>query len=154
MLVGGGLSIETRDWTTGGLRMSFMHDVSAESRVIVTNWISVVAVGALKPDDWSTSLEETAAHVIECFSTSAYFLDGTRKQLESTPMEVGGRPAHKIVAEVLVPTVPGVKGDVVTVVVVDTEADDHGFFLSSATIDHQQNQLEVADSLHTLKLHP
>lgn len=152
-LVGGGLSMQSRGWTTGGFRTPFTYDSSSETRIITTGWYSTVAIGMIRTEE-ADSLNRAATMLADCYTSSDYFRGRTdAKELSTEDLKVDGRDAYKVVREVHVDNVPGIKGDVVTVVAIDSGAEGGwSFFLSTATIDDTQNQLEVADSLSTVKL--
>ncbi|MGA4670427.1 DUF2510 domain-containing protein [Propionibacteriaceae bacterium Y1923] len=151
--VGGQLSFESQGWTQGGFYMPFTHDVSAESRQIQFGWHSNLAVGALLKSDGFTDPAASANAMTQCLASSSYFSTYTgHNTLISEPITIDGLPGHRMVTEIYVAVPANVRGDRVTVIVVDTGHDAQlSFFVSAATITNPGNIAEVEAAEKTLE---
>ena len=103
----------------------FADKVVSVGRQVEPDWVAVYALGGLSKDAGYTSLEQAAESVLTCMTDSAAFYDAFsgRTDQGSSALTVDGHDAWRITAEVRVddPEV-SVKGDVATVIVVDTGA--------------------------------
>lgn len=136
-LWGGGISVESLGWDEGGIQLSWVHNLSAETKVIQPGWFSVSAVGALSVVDGFDEPGKAARMMMSCFASSGYYTGFTgRDDLISEKVTVDGRPGYHLRSEIYVDNVPNVRGDVVDVVIVDTGSPESlAIYFSSATID-------------------
>lgn len=152
--VGGQLSFESRGWSRGGFTMPFAHDVSGERRTIQPGWQSNIAVGALLKSDGFTDPARSAQMMTDCFASSSYFSGYTgHKVLASEAFTLDGKSGHRMVTEIYVAAPANVKGDRVTIIIMDTgEAERLSFYLSAATITNPDNIAEVEETEKTLRV--
>lgn len=128
-------------WPQEYVRMSWVHDHHSQThQVIPGRWFSMVSVGALKTSDGFEDPQTSAYQVMSCFATSTYYQGYKgRENVLAEPVTIDGRPGFHLRTEIYIedtPTLPNIKGDVVDVIVVDTDNPESlGVFISSATID-------------------
>ncbi len=116
----------------------FADKVVSVGRQVEPQWLAVYALGGLDRGAGYSSLEQAAESVLACMTNSPTFYRNFsgRKDQGSSALTVDGHDAWRITAAIRVddPDV-SVRGDVATVVVVDTgEPSAYGLFVSVVPI--------------------
>lgn len=141
-ITGGGLTIPVAKGYQVDARLSkshaFAEQILVQYKLVEKSWISEFAVGGLLKSNGFEDLADTAEIIMQCLTSSDQIYEGftSRKDLKNEDITVGGKPAHRITAEIRVDN-PDVQaeGDVTTVAVVDTgDPDELGLFIGVGTI--------------------
>ncbi|WP_203568293.1 DUF2510 domain-containing protein [Aestuariimicrobium ganziense] len=153
-LWGGGISVESLGWRPGGIQLSWVHDLSAETKTIQPGWFSVSAVGAVSVADGFEDPERSTRMMMSCFASSGYYTGFTgRKDVVAEKVTIDGKPGFHLRSEIYVQGVPNVKGDIVDVVVIDTGSPESlAIYFSSATIDDGPVIAEVDRARNSIKV--
>ncbi len=139
-LTGGGLVVNTiPGWAVdlSPMGISYAYDVQSQSKRIAAGWYSNQAVGGLKKSDGFSSVSQAAEVAMQCMASSGFY-QGFQKRtdLEKGTTSISGHSAYKIRSNIYVTGHEPIKGDVVSVIVVDTgDADYFGVYFGIATID-------------------
>lgn len=117
--------------------MSWAYDVAGVADSVEPEWISLLAVGALRMADGFEEPRASAVMITQCLSTSDYYrsLSGA-EELESAEITVDGQPGWRVRTEIRVDD-PDVRaeGDVLDVIVVDTGGGESlGMFVGAVPI--------------------
>ena len=142
-------------WPDQGVFVPFAYDGHWQYIGIYPGWMSNIGVALLSNADGFLDTSTSAEQVMECLSTSEYYVNFTnRVDLVNEETTISGHPAWHIRSEIHVamPSLPMVEGDVVDAYVVDLGgAKDHlGLFLSCYTIGDTAIQKLVEASMATL----
>ncbi len=154
---GGGLSfaaLPTDSWNMGDMPMPWVYDLNSQSRQIEPGWMSDLVVGELHTDEGFTGPRMAAESMISCLATSSYYLGYSgREYIRNQAIEIDGHAGWRSTANVYVADRPGIKGDVVDVVVLDIGVPGKlSVFTSAATIDDTQNLAEAASAFDSLRV--
>ncbi|WP_340539181.1 DUF2510 domain-containing protein [Nocardioides sp. GXZ039] len=139
---GGGLTMPAAtgysDMLDQALAFTFADGVFAPGMQIEERWVAVYALGGLPKANGFSSPGEAAKVVLQCMAASTDFYQGFSggQLLDSAALEVSGKPAWEMTAEIRIDNADvAVEGDVAKVVVVDTgDADTYGMFVSVVPI--------------------
>jgi hypothetical protein len=139
-LTGGGLVVnQVPGWTLDSAPMgiSYAYDVQSQSKQIAIGWMSNLAVGAVKKSDGFTDVQRSAEIAMQCMASSGFYTGFQRREdLDKGSRSVSGHNAYAITANIYVTGQEPIKGDLVTVIVVDTGNPDYfGIYFGIATID-------------------
>lgn len=158
-LHGGGLSIEppaSGPWEQSGAWIAWMYDSNGMIRDIAPGWISNINVGYIDTSDgFSQNMSAAAEQFVTCMASSGMFFGFERREiLINQDYVVSDRIGWRLTSNIYVDNMrdQGIEGDVVDVILVPTDDPDRfAVYVSCATIDHAENQQEVASSLATLR---
>ncbi|MDO4784962.1 MAG: hypothetical protein Q3997_07765 [Propionibacteriaceae bacterium] len=161
-LHGGGLKVkEIPGWKHERFHMGWISDLSTQTDLVdstaTTRWISMIGIGALKTSDGFDDLEKAADRVLNCYATPKFFseYDG-HKELFSESVTVGGKNGWRLRSNVYVnleKVLPGVKGDRVDIIVVDTGSSDYlGVLITSVKIGDVPRTRLVDQALDSVEL--
>lgn len=158
-LHGGGLSIEPpagEAWIESSAWMEWLHDSNGMIRDIAPGWISNVNVGYIDADDgFSTTMSAAAEQFVTCMASSGMFEGFERREiLINEDYVVSDRIGWRLTSNIYVGNMrhEGIEGDVVDVILVPTDdAKRFAVYVSCATIDHEENQQQVAYSRASLR---
>lgn len=117
-------------------------------------WLSGQMVGRLAQADGFKDPRTSAAQLMDCFATSSYYRDFTgRDDVVSEAVTIDGRPGWHLRTNIRVdsPGLPGIPGDRMDVVVVDTgEAGTLAVWSGWATIGDANGEKLVDDAMASL----
>ncbi len=156
---GGDLSmnlIEDGSWSGGGFNPSWVHDYSAQYKIIIRGWMSSTLVGEVRVEDGFENPQIAAQRSMDCFATSAYYTNYSgRDDLRSEEITVDGHPGWWERTRIYIdsPDMPQIDGDVVDIVVVDTgKPGAYSIYIGTATIDDDYVQEQVDEVMASLKV--
>lgn len=160
-LQGGGLTASTvPGWDNhNDFSMRWAHGTESNSSQVMGNaaasWFSVVSLSRLDRADGFTGVQQAARSVLGCFASSSYYSSFTGRDHETQQaVTIGGHAGFHVQAQVHVddPNFPGIQGDVVDVIVVDTgDPASLGLFVSSYTIGDTTRQQAVETCIASLR---
>lgn len=141
-------------WRNINTYMPGVLDHNSMTREIAPGWVSSISVAALNKSDGFTEPKLAAQQMLDCMSSSSLFLGFShRVNIRDEAFELDGVQGWRATAEVHVTGRPGIPGDVVDVVVFDTGQQGRlSIYITCATIDHQDNQEEIAEAFKTLRI--
>lgn len=141
-LKGGGLTIPRRDGYTiatgDDVAFSFPDAFVLQYVDVEEYWISLTGVGGLAKANGFDSVDTAAEVIVQCLTSSDQVYSGftERTDLKNESIDIEGKPAHRITAEVRVKdSRVTVEGDVLDVIVVDTgDPETFGLYIAMAAI--------------------
>lgn len=156
---GGGLSFAPiSGWTTddaAAAGLSWAYDVHGQYQKVVPDFISLIAVGALRTADGFESAELAAEIVVQCASSSDYYRSfTTRTDLSSTAVTVDGKPGWAIRTEIRIEDAPySLEGDVLEVIIVDLGSPESlAMFVGAVPIDDAKRIKLLDQTIASLKV--
>lgn len=160
VIQGGGLTASAvPGWRVStDFSMVWAHNTESYSSTVrssgVASWFSVVSLSSLDRSDGFTSPQQAARGVMDCFASSSYYASFTGRDNETdTDVTINAHHGFHVQAQVHVddPHFPGIAGDVVDVIVVDTgDPATFALFVSSYTIGDTTRQQQVETCIGTL----
>ncbi len=154
---GGGLSFQPpggRDWKKYPIWMPWLYDHNSMTKSITSHWQSSISVGKVLRSEGFTDPQGTATQLMGCLASSGLYLGFSgREDVINDSFTLDGEEGWRITADVFVENQDDILGDVVDVIVLDLgESGELGVFISTATIDNQQNLNEVSEASRSLRV--
>ncbi len=146
-----------KDWDPEGNQLFWTYDLASQTFYYAAGWFNGASVSAVKRQKDFKTPKQAAESSASCDAHSDYYkgLTGV-EQVFSKPIQVDGRPGHwvRIRARIDEPELlPGIKGDVVDVVVVDTgDPNEFSMFLASSTIGDKKTLSTMEELIKGLRV--
>lgn len=154
---GGGLSYQPPKgarWDDRPIFMPWLYDHNSMTQSITSQWQSSISVGEVLHSEGFGSAKATAAQLMGCLASSDLYRGFTgREDLLNESFTLDGEEGWRFTAEVLVADQGDIKGDVVDVIVLDLgDAEKLAVFISTATIENEQNLTDVEVATESLRV--
>lgn len=156
-LYSGDLSVEMIDgWSVNSMYLEWTSEFITQTDNVQPGWMSNMGIGVLNAEDGFDNAMVAARQTVQCYASSGYYQGFTdRTDLIDQKVMIGDFSGWHIRAEVRVEQdhLPGIEGDVVDVVVVDTGNPERmGVYVASITIGDTARQQLADQALASLRV--